>query len=411
VPSHGGSATVIYRTESYSLLLTAGHLFEGSKRDQYNRPVGKMIDEPIAIDAPVPLKNEAKSKGGQIAKVGIKLLAVDFKTDLAVFKVNYKLPYVAPLPPAGHKLGPQLLSVGFDKQQLMSDLGDGLGTRRMATPVRQDQGRLLTEEKPWHGRSGGAILDGPFLVGVVSAYQGLPAKGIDPKTGKQIEVRQEYDGRNRGIYVNLDTIRAFLAAKKIEVVGQTPMVLAQAGGEQKGTAPAVPAQPLQPPVAPLQPPVVTEGHLPDYPVNPALPPLIATPGAVFVLPTAGGLPRAQTADGKPLHLHAELTTPPYVLNIPGKPPVVVQEGFQVFTALEIVAYTAPVPVQPVQPLVQPQQWTPAPASQASQTWTPPPVQKVQPAPQKQYMQPAPPQQRYSPAPQQFFMPAPCPGGT
>jgi hypothetical protein len=77
-----------------------------------------------------------------------------------------------------------LVSAGYDEMRLPA-------TARRATPVAVATTVLFTRERPWHGRSGGALLDGAYLVGTVIGYE----------TG----------GERRGIYTSHAAVRRFLA--------------------------------------------------------------------------------------------------------------------------------------------------------------------------------------------------------
>jgi hypothetical protein len=96
--------------------------------------------------------------------VGIVLIGVDSDLDLALIKMNVgPLANVAPVPGLWYKEKKQCLSVGYDNMKMPF-------VQRPATIVRTDNVRTWTQEKPWHGRSGGALLDGQFCIGIVSGY-------------------------------------------------------------------------------------------------------------------------------------------------------------------------------------------------------------------------------------------------
>src|SRR5207253_9927063 len=62
--------------------------------------------------------------------------------------------------------------VGYDNMQLPAV--------HLPSTLLQDTGRLAyTRERPWHGRSGGALFDvqGCYLIGVVSGYE-VNGRGI-----------------------------------------------------------------------------------------------------------------------------------------------------------------------------------------------------------------------------------------
>jgi hypothetical protein len=188
IPSHGGSGTVIATGKGWSLILSAGHCFEK-----------EAARKAITVDAPfvVPVSNRqdiSRLETGS-TKVGVELLAHecdDSTIDLSLIRVNYgPLPYVAPVAPAGFNPG-ACLSIGYDEMALP-------GQVRPASIVGYRAGFTYTKERPWHGRSGGALIDRNtgYLVGVVSGYTG-------PRN------HQELDGVHRGVYASHHSILSFL---------------------------------------------------------------------------------------------------------------------------------------------------------------------------------------------------------
>ncbi|HEV3444682.1 MAG TPA: hypothetical protein VG099_08575 [Gemmataceae bacterium] len=172
MPSHGASATVIYTTQGRTLLLGCGHAYQGQDRFKH-----------MTLDIPCRAP-------GPMLKVGIQLLAVDYEADLSLVQLNAgPVDAYAPVAPAGFVPGRELLSVGFDNMQLPA-------TVRPAHKLGSMGGVTFTRERPWHGRSGGALLDteAGYLVGVVSGY--------------------EVTGQRRGMYVSHATILNFLARQQ-----------------------------------------------------------------------------------------------------------------------------------------------------------------------------------------------------
>lgn len=169
IPSHGASATVIHTEPGRSLILGCAHAYEGNSRNKKH-----------AIDVHRP-------DGGQAAKPAtIKLLAVDYRADLSLVELaDGPLAYVAPVASAGHRPSRQAISAGFDEMKTPM-------TVRYATILTTTGGTTYTQERPWHGRSGGALLDGTTgeLIGVVQGY--------------------ETTGPRRGMYVSHDTVLRFL---------------------------------------------------------------------------------------------------------------------------------------------------------------------------------------------------------
>lgn len=170
LPSHGASATVIQTGPGRTLLLSCAHAFEG--KDRYR---------PIDVDMPAPTSDGPR-------KVGVRLLAVDYRRDLSLIEVPAgPVPYVCPVAP--RLSGSQVLSVGYDG---MKKTPDGRpSVIKYATILETSDGVTWTREIPWHGRSGGALIDSNGLIGVVQGY--------------------ETSGRRRGMYVSHQTILDFIA--------------------------------------------------------------------------------------------------------------------------------------------------------------------------------------------------------
>jgi hypothetical protein len=157
VPSHGASATVISTCPGKSLLLGCAHAFEASA-----------LHSPIQLDVP------AKShRARPWAKC--RLVDIDYQADLSLLELeDGPLDYVAPVAPERHIAGGHLLSVGYDEMQTPA-------TIRSAHICALAGERIFTREKPWHGRSGGALLDpdSGYTVGVVQGYEVAPwGRGI-----------------------------------------------------------------------------------------------------------------------------------------------------------------------------------------------------------------------------------------
>jgi hypothetical protein len=138
-------------------------------------------------------------------------VAIDHDRDVSLLEMNRgPLPYVCPIAPAGHRPA-RLISAGYDEMHWPA-------TVKAAHSVGGDARHTYTRERPWHGRSGGGLIDAEsgYLVGVVSGYTGPPA---------HVEV---YPGQV-GIYVSHESVLAF--------IGRLP---------GQGAAP-VPARPQAPP--------------------------------------------------------------------------------------------------------------------------------------------------------------------
>jgi hypothetical protein len=179
LPAQGGSGTVVWTGPGKTYILTAGHMFSGHAQGQK-----------VQVVAPDPRPGSPRAGGAP------RCVGVDASADLALVEMQAgPLPYVCPIAPAGHRPG-RLLSVGYDEmrwpaQQRPAHLLHlpSTGSYTLAlecgllhgylTPRReilQEDGRnfLLTQELPWHGRSGGGLIDvdSGYLIGVVSGYRG-----------------------------------------------------------------------------------------------------------------------------------------------------------------------------------------------------------------------------------------------
>lgn len=180
----GGSATVVLTEPGRTILTSAEHMFHGADRHRK-----------FNIEAPAPTS-------GPSINGNLRCIDVDPANDLALLQMDIgPLPYVCPVAPAGAAYEKHCLSVGYDDAKTPP-------TMRPATIVSQEGGRTLTRERPWHGRSGGAIIDerNGWLVGVVSGYSG-------PRS------RQEVVGGANGIYASHQAVVALLRKNGIEPGG------------------------------------------------------------------------------------------------------------------------------------------------------------------------------------------------
>ncbi len=167
--SHGGSATVIWTGPGRSILLSCGHAFQGERR-------GKKI----VADGYWP-------EGANLVPGPMKLLTVDYEADLSLIAWDVgPWPWVAPVAALGTHPSARCWSIGYDEQ----------GGKQVYTWKWAQLCTTFTREKPWHGRSGGAL--------------------IDPATGQLYGVVQGYETNpgGRGMYVSLDTIHRFLAGER-----------------------------------------------------------------------------------------------------------------------------------------------------------------------------------------------------
>lgn len=227
IPSHGCSATVIHTQPGWSLLLTCAHAFE-SPAEKRKR---------IVIECPWPVQSADKSPARN-------LLWVDSRADVALVELgDGPLPYVCRVAPAGFRASLSV-SVGYDE---------------MKWPAKQRQAHaltasLLTTERPWHGRSGGALIDQRtgYLVGVVSGYSG-------PRTKQEI-VR----GAN-GIYAGPEEIVAAIRSWASAAGVDPSPVLGETSGPQAAPGADPFAQPIVRRPAPQAAPQVHRGPMMGLP--------------------------------------------------------------------------------------------------------------------------------------------------
>lgn len=189
--SHGGSGTVIWTGPGKSYILSAHHMFSGK---DYSRPV--------KVEAPHP--KPAQHQPGVARCIG-----VDQAADLALVEVSIgPMPYFCSVAPAGHRPG-RLISCGYDRLQwhaqgavratareahLLSGHPQGVPTFGFTRALDLDHDSYeptagsgnfqYTRELPWHGRSGGGLIDidNGVLIGVVSGYS-----GTSPKTWAEVK--------------------------------------------------------------------------------------------------------------------------------------------------------------------------------------------------------------------------------
>lgn len=172
IKSHGASGTVIYSWRGGSWILSCAHMFWGRDR----RPSQQAMRGRILMDGP-------RQPHAPATRAHAKLVAVSFRDDLSLIYLPNG-PFYA-VPPAAnlHRINIGLTSAGYDEMRWPI-------TSRTATLVAQDVANYYTRERPWHGRSGGPLVDGGKLVGVVQGY--------------------EVSGRRRGIYVHHRVVLRFL---------------------------------------------------------------------------------------------------------------------------------------------------------------------------------------------------------
>ncbi len=191
IPSHGASATVIATQPGRTWLLGCGHAYQGADRNK-----------PMAFDI-------ATMRPAQPKKVSSHLLTVDYQLDLSLVLLDEgPLEFVAKVAPPGHDpRGHQILSCGFDEMKFPMH-------QEPATILRDDGHIWWTKEMPWHGRSGGGLLDmtSGCLIGVVSGYD-LPHPGYRSHPN---------DPACHGMYVDLRSIHTFLTRYNSGGASSTP---------------------------------------------------------------------------------------------------------------------------------------------------------------------------------------------
>lgn len=155
--SAAGSGVVIKTGKDASYVLSCCHLFSS----QYPA-ASYRIRVRAPYDVPAPARN-----------VGVRLVSRSEKLDLSLIYLPVgPLPYVAPVAPTGHQVGPKLLSVGYDHPSSGFPRGGKLGAVETTVHVVRDDGTITTtREPPFPGRSGGPLLDGARTVGICS-YRG-----------------------------------------------------------------------------------------------------------------------------------------------------------------------------------------------------------------------------------------------
>jgi hypothetical protein len=131
-----------------------------------------------------------------------RLVAWDHDLDLSLIELDNGPFFYVPVAPRGHRPGKHLVSIGYDEMRWPV-------TRQPATLLLTQGGTSFTAERPWHGRSGGGLIDveARYLIGVVQGYEIRPPQ--------------------RGVYVSHQAILAFLDRHlpPLSVVPRAPLPL------------------------------------------------------------------------------------------------------------------------------------------------------------------------------------------
>jgi hypothetical protein len=175
IKSHGASGTVIATAHGKSWILSCAHMF----LDRHNRPSAEARARRLVLDG---LAQPGAAVAGAAAA---RLLAWDYDADLSLIELDNGPFAFVPVAPVGHHPSGNLLSMGYDEMAWPV-------TTRKATLLLVRDGTTYTAEKPWHGRSGGGLIDleRRVLIGVVQGY--------------------EVTGPQRGLYVSHAAVVRFL---------------------------------------------------------------------------------------------------------------------------------------------------------------------------------------------------------
>jgi hypothetical protein len=176
IKSHGASATIIATSQGRSWLLGCCHMYFGRATELSQAALAR----PLQIDGPAQPNAPARP-------VHARLLAYDARADLSLMELDNGPFYYVPVAAAGHRPSRNVRSLGYDAMQWPL-------TNRPATVLNTEGHTTYTVEKPWHGRSGGGLIDvtAMVLIGVVQGYEDGPPP------------------YQRGLYVSHETILRFL---------------------------------------------------------------------------------------------------------------------------------------------------------------------------------------------------------
>lgn len=175
IKSHGASGTIIATAPGKSWILGCAHMF----LDAHGRPSETERGRPLRLDGPAqPYAPKHRAAA--------RLIAFDHDLDLSLIELDNGPFFYLPVAKQGHVAGKRLVSVGYDNMAWPV-------TSKPATIVSTSGNWTYTAEKPWHGRSGGGLIDveARVLIGVVHGY--------------------EVKAGGRGIYISHAAVLTFLA--------------------------------------------------------------------------------------------------------------------------------------------------------------------------------------------------------
>ena len=264
--SHGGSGTWIATGDGWTLGLTCKHCFADAAAQE----------RIIVIDSPAPQHavSNWKLENGRMAfadkgadPVGFTLVAVSKDTDLAL--ILYKagpMPYITPV--AVQTAAVECWSAGYDK------MTDWPAIVRPAKITKVGGAKMLdqkggyfvqdtfTDASPFHGRSGGALIDKRTgeLVGVVNAYTCIDPryqlKSNNPLRRDPYKDhangKHEFRAGENGVYASHQSILEFLNRVKakglIDMTTYTPPSCTVVAVPQRSNgSPGQPQAPYRPP--------------------------------------------------------------------------------------------------------------------------------------------------------------------
>lgn len=233
IRSHGASATVIATEPGRSWILGCCHAYLDRR--------GKQIDQSLLVK---PHKIDCAA--GQPIQINgpahARLVAYDSASDLSLLEVSAGPLWYWPIAPPGHK-ATRCATAGFDEMREVI-------TFKPATLLQDDGRTQWTREPPWHGRSGGALLDldHRMLIGVVQAYSGAGGRP------------------DKGLHCSLQCIHRFMAKHWANCPAYGRL------GQQPAWPQAGPGAPQYAPQQPQAPPgyAPAPGYLP-YPLQQGLP--------------------------------------------------------------------------------------------------------------------------------------------